>query len=111
MGSIYIREGSTNWWFRYRNADGKLKRRSSGTTNETLALAELAKLEAETLEEKAAKEGKQAKAVLSNAKIDQSLEERVDRLENAVHHLIIEKDIQIQFLEAWARSSRSLMSK
>lgn len=111
MGSIYIREGSGNWWLRYHDAKNKLKRRSSGTTNETLALVQLAKLEAEILEEKAAKGDKQAKAVLSTAKGDLSLEERVERLEQAVHRLMIEKDIQIQFLEAWARSSRSLLSK
>ena len=111
MGSIYIREGSNNWWFRYRDADGKLKRRSSGTTIKALALAELAKLEAEILQEKAAKGDKQAKAVLSTAKTDLTLEERVERLEEAVHRLITENNIQIQFLEAWARSSRALMSK
>jgi len=111
MGSIYIREGSTNWWFRYRDADGKLKRRSSGTTIKTLALAELAKLEAEIIEEKTAKGDKHGKATLSSANVDLSLEERVERLEQAVHLLITEKGIQIEFLEAWARSSRSLLSK
>jgi hypothetical protein len=98
MGSIYIREGSTSWWFRYRDADGKLKRRSSGTMSEILALAQLAKLEAETIEKKAAKGATQANAVFSNSKIDLSLEERVEQLEQTLHRLMIEKDIQILFL-------------
>lgn len=35
--SLYRREGSTNWWVRYRDEDGALRRQSTGETNEEAA--------------------------------------------------------------------------
>lgn len=35
--SIYKRKGSNNWWVRYRDANGRLHRRSTGTADEQLA--------------------------------------------------------------------------
>jgi hypothetical protein len=34
---MYKRHGNPNWWYRYRDADGKVQRRSSGTTDRDVA--------------------------------------------------------------------------
>lgn len=49
--SIYQRDGSTKWWVRYRDADGKLVRESTGTEDE-----EVARHIAERIEQKLAAE-------------------------------------------------------
>lgn len=105
---VYHREGSKNWWLRYRDASGKLSRRSAETTIKAVALARLAEIEATVLEEVAAKESAMVE-ILPGDDPDAALEERVAALEDKIRRLILEKQSQIRFLEAWARSSRKLI--
>jgi hypothetical protein len=34
---VYKQHGNPNWWYRYRDADGKVQRRSSSTTDREVA--------------------------------------------------------------------------
>jgi hypothetical protein len=52
---IYKRKGTDFWYIRYRDADGKLVRRSSGTTDKGEAQAMLAEAETEVARQKQAK--------------------------------------------------------
>jgi hypothetical protein len=109
--SIYQREGSANWWLRYRNADGKIVRRSAKTTVKEVALAQLAKAEAVVVEEKAKKGGPPSSTFASALSTGDSLEERVEALETAVRRLLLEKDVQVGILKAWSRSTKRLLSE
>lgn len=48
--SLYKRRGTNNWWVRYRDANGRLHRRSTGTADEQLARRMAARLERELLQ-------------------------------------------------------------
>lgn len=50
--SIYKRKGTDVWYLRYRDSDGKLVRRSSGTTDQAEAQAMLAEAQAEVTAQK-----------------------------------------------------------
>ena len=94
--SIYQREGSANWWLRYRGADGKIVRRSAKTTVKEVAQAQLAEAEAAVIEEKAKNGVSAASSAFTDALLaGESLEERVKALETVVRRLLLEKDVQV----------------
>jgi len=105
---VYQREGSKNWWLRYRDANGKLVRRSANTTIKTVALARLAGIEAEVLADIS------VESVTSNdlpgmTQTDKSLDQRITDLEDLVRRLLLERKSLNRFLEASARSSERML--
>lgn len=109
--SIYQREGSANWWLRYRGADGKIVRRSAKTTVKEVAQAQLAKAEVAVIEEKAKQGGPASSTFASALPAGESLEERVKALETVVRRLLLEKDVQVGMLRVWVRSTKRLLSE
>ena len=108
--SIYQREGSANWWLRYRNAEGKIVRRSAKTTVKKVAQAQLSEAEAAVIEEKAKKGGPASSTFASALPAGDSLEDRVEALETVVRRLLLEKEVQVGMLRAWTRSTKRLLS-
>lgn len=105
---IYQREGSKNWWLRYRDASGKLRRLSAGTTNKSLAQARLAELEAEVLEEIADVALQETKAP-KEVEPDTSLDARIAALETMIRRILLERESQIRFLQGSANASKQLL--
>jgi hypothetical protein len=81
-------DGSENWWFNYRDADGSLKRRSSGTTDKQVAEAVLAQALAEVAATKQARLMAAADELGLHEPSHGTLEQRILRLEDMIGRII-----------------------
>lgn len=82
--TIYKRDGSSYWWIRYRDSDGNVVRKSTGTKDEQAA-CEIAEQLEEELAKEAASEGHESSSSGDTADhpLDQdALGHRIDRLED-----------------------------
>lgn len=89
MGSIYKPDDdrTKNWYIVYRNADGKLVRRSARTKDADKARAKLAELEPEVGLEKMAR-GRPSARIGVHRPLPGPLDKRVDALERTVSQLV-----------------------
>lgn len=102
MGSIYKPDGdrAKNWHLVYRNADGKLVRRSARTKGAEKARAKLAELEREVALEKMAR-GLPTARIEDHQPREGPLDERVGVLERTVSQLVDLHIAEADLLEEW----------
>ena len=102
MGSIYKPDDdrAKNWHIVYRNADGKLVRRSARTKDAEKARAKLAELERDVALEKMAR-GLPTARIEDHRPLKGPLDERVGVLERTVSQLVDLHIAEADLMEEW----------
>ena len=106
--AIYKRYGSDNWYMYYRDADGNLRRKSTGTTNKKEAEALLST----TLAKVAATKRERWMMTADELGLDERqvgpLDERVLRLEDMIGRIIRLHVVQYEVLREWIEDEKKI---
>jgi hypothetical protein len=98
---VYKREGSPNWWYNYRDADGKVRRRTARTTDKHVAEVMMAQAIAEVAAIKQARLSSTASMLDFYELQLGSDRERIDRLDRFMARLFRLLVGQYELMRLW----------